>query len=340
MVKGSTVSMEEQCLKDNKTQKISSSPDINEYQDILDAARNRELIVFVGAGVSKIKGYYSWTEFARNKIETMFQKDIIEYADKVCLEQMDPRKALTLCKIIIQESQKQDLMPRDDELIGRTHENESKIYEYLYRFNTTFVTTNYDTCLDEMMRKRDIVLNDTKNIIMPQLRISNGNVYIEDKDFIPNRLGKTGNIFHIHGSFDNLNNITATINDYLKKYSDDNTLPYFLKCLFSHYTVLFVGYGLAEFEILDNIVNAGSKGTDVERNHYCLFPVLSSEERMLKYNKKYYENLGITLIPYSIDHTGYNALEEIIKKWSVKFEKVAPNYPNLQGLALIDEVVK
>jgi len=44
---------------------IKEIHDINAYEDIIKAAKTGRLIIFVGAGVSKLVGLPLWKEFAR-----------------------------------------------------------------------------------------------------------------------------------------------------------------------------------------------------------------------------------------------------------------------------------
>ena len=60
-----------------KRNKIPEIPNLDDYPEILNAARAGNLVVFVGAGVSAIKGYYLWGQYAKKKIEVMNHLEII-----------------------------------------------------------------------------------------------------------------------------------------------------------------------------------------------------------------------------------------------------------------------
>ena len=54
-----------------KEKKIPEIPNLDDYPEILNAAKAGNLVVFVGAGVSAIKGYYLWGQYAKKKIEEL-----------------------------------------------------------------------------------------------------------------------------------------------------------------------------------------------------------------------------------------------------------------------------
>ena len=333
-----------------KEKEIPEIPNVDDYPEILNAARAGNLVVFVGAGVSAVKGYYVWNEYAKRKIEAMNHLGIIPDEGKKVLEVMVPRKALTICKMLLLEdgNDVKEKMLQEDILLGSESENESKIYDYLYDFDTTFITTNYDKCLDKIidMHNRNIVFkaqSDNEELLgkvetngkQKEIR----HAYSEDKDFLVNRLNEHGNVFHIHGSFDNMENMTVTIKDYLQKYSSENTLPRFLKYLFSQNTVLFIGYGLEEMEVLDTIINAGKTIQTKTHTHYCLSSFHQKNDLSLFYSKKYYASLNIHLIPYSRDKHD-NILEEIIRIWAKKISPISREPSLKKDLDFMDGVLK
>ncbi|MBC8499006.1 MAG: hypothetical protein H8D39_00540, partial [Candidatus Atribacteria bacterium] len=56
---------------------IPEIPDIE--SDIYDAAAKGELIIFIGAGVSKIIGCPLWQEFAKLMLKDLYEKRCINY---------------------------------------------------------------------------------------------------------------------------------------------------------------------------------------------------------------------------------------------------------------------
>ncbi len=97
--------------------------------------------------------------------------------------------------------------------------------------------------------------------------------------------------------------------------------------MFKTYTVLFIGYGLSEFELLEFIIPK-SDNTNSKKK-YILEGYFTGEENIVNYETKYYEALGIELIPYSKDDKGYDQLFEIIQAWAVKIQHKSNNQPEL-----------
>ena len=70
---------------------------------ILEAAAAGKLIVFVGAGVSRIIGCPSWKQFALLQLRNLRENGAINYYEYESLEELDPRKLLSICQTIYQE---------------------------------------------------------------------------------------------------------------------------------------------------------------------------------------------------------------------------------------------
>lgn len=65
-----------------------------------------------------------------------------------------------------------------------------------------------------------------------------------------------GGVKFIHGIVDDIENSIFTTKDYLKTYfNGGSAVKDLLGQVFENYTVLFIGYGLSEFAILESIIN-------------------------------------------------------------------------------------
>ena len=66
---------------------------------LFDAIKNRELIVFYGAGVSMLAGCASWSQLA-GRVISAFDGEVYSDLDKMVLRELaetDPRKAISIC---------------------------------------------------------------------------------------------------------------------------------------------------------------------------------------------------------------------------------------------------
>ena len=55
---------------------------------------------------------------------------------------------------------------------------------------------------------------------------------------------------------------------------------------------------------------------------------------------KYYNELGVELIPYDIGQTGYEQLIHIINKWSTELSEVSEEQDYMQNISYIKDVIK
>ncbi|OSB16330.1 hypothetical protein B2H94_15195 [Clostridium sporogenes] len=167
------------------------------------------------------------------------------------------------------------------------------IYDEISDFNALYITTNADEHFD--------------NKFLP------GNIKYKIEDLDKDKLNKE-KLYHIHGSIKDRESLVFRVDEYIKRY---NTKEFndFMKEISSRYIILFIGYGLAEFEILDFLVTKFYDGEGKLPKHYALVPYFKGEENICEYEQFYYKKLGINIVPYAKDTLGYDQLYEVIKKW-------------------------
>jgi len=307
----------------NNKQKIPEIPRIPE--EIFRAATSGRLVLFVGAGVSKIIGCPLWNEFAIKFLKFLYDQKIIDFYVYEKLKNLQPVKLISICKKLCE---KKGIEPDYMAFLKADEELKNKfgiIYEYIYNFNAIYVTTNYDTYLDEVAEK----LNKKSKIVF------------SEQNLLCNYLDQ-GNIVHLHGSVRTKSTLIMTISDYIINYSKGTKLSTILEYIFKKHTVLFIGYGLEEFDLLEFIVKSYMKNIDYRTKkdfrYFMLYPIFEQEALLLDFLHEYYEDLGIKLIPYSIKY-GYEQIVEILKDWSEKISAIAKSKGFLDKIKLIDEVV-
>jgi hypothetical protein len=131
----------------------------------------------------------------------------------------------------------------------------------------------------------------------------------------------------------------VTIVDYMTHYEPGGGPAVFLEEVFKSYTVLFLGYGLEEYEILEFIISKSHPRKN-ELKHFMLYPIFRNEVNLLAFQRKYYADLGIQLIPYPKDENGYEQLAVVITEWSKQIGPVSRPQGFFERTKLIDEVVK
>ncbi|MCL4546355.1 MAG: SIR2 family protein, partial [Deltaproteobacteria bacterium] len=176
--------------------------------------------------------------------------------------------------------------------------------------------------------------NDSKN----KNNIKN-KIFYSENDLLLSKL-ENGNIFHIHGSVQDDKEIVMTLTDYMEYYKNNSNATILLEEIFASYTVVFVGYGLEEYEILEFMISKYKKEKTVAPRHFMLFPLFKHEENLLKFYENYYLDLGINIVHYFIDKNGYEQLSAILEEWSNIIHEYARTQYFLDRVKLIDEVVK
>jgi hypothetical protein len=306
-------------------------PDLYEVPDlpdeIIEAAKDGKLVLFVGAGLSVQMKLPSWGGLAKYALEDLRHERFIDYSE---LEQLlalnDPKKQLSIAQIIADDnSYELDLakhldMDMDDE----------GIYRYVNDIGCSCVTTNYDS----LLRPRYVDPTIPEGESAP---ITPDRVYKIDEHLLT-RLNTPGTVIHIHGSIEEPASMIVTTSEYLSHY-DSADLQHFLGELFNKKTVLFIGYSLEESEILEHILRRGGvRADEAECRRFVLQGYFKSNTPLYHSLHKYYKrSFGVQLIGFDRDRHNFSQLEEILKRWSELIE-IRPQ-ALVEDLKLIDEVL-
>ena len=218
--------------------KIKQIPDLP--NQITDAVNRNTLAVFIGAGVSRTLGCAGWDDLSEcliNRCTTTKKSDgspCLGEQDADVLRDYDNKKKITICKQILDKNGceaeffdeiERSLEADPDKLKSRN------IYDELWGFRALFITTNMDGHFDAKFTP-------------PKIAYQGG-------DF-ENKLDRN-KLYHIHGKISDRASVVLTTPQYITRYNASK-LRDFLTSIFAKYTVLFVGYGMEEFELLDFIV--------------------------------------------------------------------------------------
>jgi len=285
----------------NKEEKIDISPipNISKYP-FIEAINNKKLAIFLGAGVSKIIGCALWEELAKNLIKECYEQKCINFLEKKLLEEStDYKKIIDVCKAILHNyGLEENYYNVIEKSLEAKNELQKKydIYKEISKLSALFITTNLDTYLDKNLKKESVFKLEDLN---------KDNIYID-------------NIYHIHGSIDDpARDWVLTPDQYIARYNKSAIFKDFLKEIYDNYTILFMGYGMHEFELLDFLVKDGEKP---KIEHYLLRPSFNEEENLLKYEQEYYAKFNVKIIPFSMNANGYNQLYDVVKSWAETIE--------------------
>lgn len=278
-------------------------------KEIIDAVNNDKLAIFIGAGVSQIIGCKGWNQLAQNLVDRCFSTKkedgsrCINFKEKDMLSHNnDPKKLITICYGILEQNDRKNVF--FDEFKKSLEPNpelikSQNIYNELDGLHGLCITTNADQHFDSKFNPPQIVYND----------------------FNPSNIDRT-KLYHIHGSILNEDSLIFTVPQYIQRYND-RQFKEFLKTIFDRYIVLFLGYGMAEFELLDFLITKYDSNKGKELKHIILLPFYKGEENILKFERHYYRPMGIWVLGYEKDKIGYNQLYKIIKAWSSEINQTS-----------------
>lgn len=295
-------------------------------QRILDAVNNNTLAVFVGAGVSRIMGCKGWDELAKDlvtrcaSINTKDGSPNLNYrATEILSQYTDHRKAITICHEIMKENGCEgdffDVIEKSFD-VAEKHPQYADIYRHLYGLRGLFITTNADKHFDKLFNQERIVY--------------------EERDFHPKNIDPT-KLYHIHGSIQDKGSLVFTIPGYIERYRNED-FRQFLRHIFDQYTVLFIGYGMNEFELLDFIITRFGTPGEKELKHFILLAFYTGEESRLEFETYFHRKMGISVEAYQKDLNGYSQLYEVIRDWNSKINQTSTHL--LDSYKEIEEAVE
>jgi hypothetical protein len=226
------------------------------------------------------------------------------------------------------------IYPRDD-----WHQNNEighRVYRSLSKLSKTFVTTNYDAWLDTeipdvpLSISRDALAQDTAATPRVRRRI------VSVDDFTPANLNQENCVFHLHGSLSDPAGMVMTTRDYIRRYANDrgsddpsreNRTLTFLEALFQHKTVLFVGYGLDDLEILEYVIQKARQQSPSQRpqaRHFMLQGYFAHEYELMRSLTQYYSQCDIELIPFRRDQRDWGQLTDVLEAFATAMPATAP----------------
>jgi len=300
--------------EENGNDSIPFLPDVPE--EILYAAQRGKLAVFVGAGVSCLAGSPDWNGFANGMLKKEVEKGSganITNAELDQISHLNPKIKLFIARetgSLSSDDYKVVLEPNK-----LTHVLGISVYQDIHSISNQIVTTNYDTWLDSPLpAKVEIPKSDQEEA---KHEPSEKKVFYKSEEITPLILHENSYVVHLHGSLNEPDTMVMTTADYIQHYKreDSNPIPSFLDELFNNRTVLFVGYGLGELEILEFILS--KKGSS--SRHFILQGYYSHQNWLSKHMGSYFnEECQVRLIPFNMDSKGYEALADVLNDWATQ----------------------
>ena len=299
---------------------------------ILEAASNEELVLFLGAGVSIGFGCSSWEKLASNLLETCYSEGVISFIEKRFFsKETNAKKIITICESLLKKNGKEQIFQEkmkeafNDEKVEIEKQSENEIYKknfkmikQLTKLKVPIITTNADRHIDQFFKSKDYIkYNSGEFTINTDL----------NKEYL----------YKIHGSISDFKSLVFTTTQYLERYNNERFLS-FIRKIFQENTVLFIGYGLQELELLDHLITKIG-GKKVEKKHFLLKEYELSQSKIIEIEQHYFDQLGIQIQPYYLDKKGFEELKEVIDRWSKKWKNDITG-TNIENMLSFDEITE
>ena len=204
----------------------------------------------------------------------------------------------------------------------RPHQVGLDLYDLLASLRPVFVTTNYDKWLDEAGPREATAERPPGNEAQPAERPAPRAKYYLREHLTSDRLAERGAVIHLHGSYIDPKSMVVSLRDYIEHYADERVRT-LLAEMFKNHTVLFIGYGLAELEVLEHIIRSNEKvaAPGVEPRHFIVYAHRSTERVQTEFTERYFrDQCGVQVIRYCIDNKGYSELLDVFKAWQPEFD--------------------
>lgn len=292
-----------------------------------EAAQVGNLIPFIGAGASRLAGCPTWEELANAALNCFVDQGKFSHAQLDQIRSLGPRVKLSLAvgmqdelRITIDFKKLIHLVERQDHAKGR------RLYGILAKLGRTFVTTNYDEWLDEVLPEPSLSVQgvaDGRVGAVPKRR----DVFVEREELTAANLNREGAVLHLHGSVRKPEGMIITTRHYVTHYANDrrlkstdpeNPVLTFLDFLFRTKTVLFIGYGLEELEILEYVIlkTRELKTPNAQPRHFILQGYFLHQRELMLSMRRYYRECGIELLPFLMDQKGFEQLIEVLDEFA------------------------
>ena len=288
-------------------------------EELRQAALDGTLVIFVGAGASRLLDCPSWDGLADLVLESLAKDEIISYGDVERLKPFEARKKLSIAHQIASRN-KQKI---DYKTLIKDDGSKSKIYSHINAIGCTYVTTNYDLLIKPTFKSKDATkMESFRRIYSPEQFLA--------------ALREPCTVVHLHGCLMDEQNMIVTTTQYLEHYEKDFVQD-FLEDMFKHHTVLFLGYGLEETEILEHVLRKGKIGKEVTARRFMLQGFFEEQKKLHEFLRDYYLDFGVHLRGFGLDKRNYLQLEYVMEEWTPLLDVRPPSL--LKEIEYMEEVL-
>jgi len=289
-----------------------------------EAAQRGTLIPFVGAGASCLAGGPDWSGFADAALRQFIVAGKFSHAQLDQLRGQSPRIKLSIARALQQEHEIIiDYKNIFHQKLKKDCPKGMRLYGSLSALGKTFVTTNYDEWLDEEIVLPNVSIGGAEPDPKIATSANKREILYKVKDLTPDSLNRSNTVIHLHGSLLAPDDMIVTTRDYVKHYANDRTsveadkenrVLTFLDYLFNKKTVLFLGYGLEELEILEYVILKAKNTPTIggEAKHFIVQGFFSHQADLIRSLQLYFlKECGIELIPFYRDQKDWDQLLDV-----------------------------
>ncbi|MDD3266839.1 MAG: SIR2 family protein [Burkholderiales bacterium] len=258
-------------------------------------------VVFIGAGLSRNYGCSGWSELAQEAIKECYKIpngiNYLTYQDLISTIN-NPKTMLTIGKRYLYKKKKKNIFKKClnkslNNYSSQIKKSTNGIYRHLTGIFKYFITTNADKHINNFF--------DYNNIHYKNMH--SGPI-------------KKDTLYKIHGCISDINSMVFTTDEYLRQYmiETNNTSAFklgnFLQSVFMNYDVVFIGYGLAEFELLERMIGISS-----DRKHYIINGYYEHQIELIKVNALYFHSFNVQQVVYKLNNNGHAELTKYIEQY-------------------------
>lgn len=279
-------------------------------EELSKAANNGSLVIFIGAGISKLCGFPLWNETCNMLIDRCVDKRWLSKEEGEQIKKCsDPIMKMSQCRRHMPKEAFNQFL-RDvfgKEVPEEYFDDYQRIKNALGALSSVIVTTNIDEifdclCLDE---NRFYSTEHIENI-----KIIKG----------------IKQIWHIHGSLGDITAIVFTEEQYKERYSDEKVIAAFKRFFDSNNcTVLFVGYGLGDTELLPYFEGDLKN----RKNHFFLEGHNKDNDEEFKKKCKICEERGIQVLEYDLGNNEHEKVIDILENLA-DYMNLESTYPTVR----------
>lgn len=289
------MSYDEKCSLQDALKKWSQE-DCGLDKAVMEKFKNRKVVFFIGAGVSRLEGVMGWDDFSKELIKEAFPSLCDQ--EQLLQSNISSKEKISIAyEKFCNDGKKNEFYKKFGKAL-KPKRVSSGVYKILAKFNVNYLTTNADKLFEKVLGKEFCYTDFDKEKLFNKKHISRGQ------------------LFYLHGRFggqSSKSKLVFTAAEYVRRYNDDAFCSFLRQLFNSDSAVFFIGYGLNEYELIDYVATkVGLQNGGNSSLVYSLEPFFSSQETLFSARRLYFNSLGIKILPYCKDN-GYVELINVLK---------------------------